>query len=229
MVKKGEKFESTTQRFISILFKKFDFQVLSVRKQWSGTQYGFDVLIQFLDDSNLGKVFCIKCKDYSNEVEWKELINKILQVDSSPYDPTGFIAISPKANISNVNHQMLENLQNKVKFPIELWSPDSEVKKVFAIDDESYKDIYGGKPDFLINVDDEVLKVKDRILYLMNKKTLLNCVKKITINDASKEPAEDKKFKTNLDEKLDVYCSFSPKWYYARVYCRWWPASQEGC
>lgn len=204
MTKKGDDFENATKDFANRLFSELGYVVLQVRKQKSGTQNGFDIFVEFLDDSEILNIFCFECKDYSKEVEWQKLLDKILQVDASSYDPTAFIGISPKADISNVNHQTWDNLQKKVKFPIRLWSPESDVMIFFALYEDIYSQIYGNHAKTTIDRGRYLKKIKSIIDFLINEKIMLNCVKKITIKDSDKKPKEEGKFTTNLDKKLDA-------------------------
>lgn len=204
MVRKGDNFEDATKEFVNKLFPELGYTVLSGRKQKSGTQYGFDIFVEFLDNLDMDKLFLFECKDYSNDVEWKELEHKILQVDASAYDPTAFIGISPKADISNVNHHLWENLQKKVKFPIMLWSPETDVISFFALYEDVYSKIYGNRARITIDRQKYLKKIKSIIEWLIIQKTILNCVKKITIKDSEIKPAESEVFTTNLDKKLDA-------------------------
>lgn len=204
MVKKGDKFEILTVKFANELFEKMGFQVIKVRKQWSGTQYGFDVLVIFLDDNQLQREICMECKDYSKDVEWSRFSDKILQINASPYDPTAFIALSPHSNISNVDDALLKALEKTMKFPIQLWCPDSKIEEIFAVVPDVYKEIYGVEADFDIDIKSKLKQIKNRINFLINKKNVMNCVKKIEICETDKNPVEDKVYRTNLDEKLNL-------------------------
>ena len=204
MAPKGDKFEKLTREFAGELFKRMGYQVIRVRKQWAGTQYGFDVHVVFLDDNDLEREICMECKDYSNKVEWQKIVDKIVQVNASPYDPTAFIGISPHSNISNVNDASLRGLEKTFKFPIDLWCSNSKVREIFAIVPEIFKDVYGEDADSNIDIDSKIKEVKNRISFLIKKKTQMNLVKKIEIYDTSKQPDEDESFKIKLDEKLDA-------------------------
>lgn len=204
MAKKGDKFENLTKDFVSKLFSELDYTVLRIRKQKSGTQYGFDVLVEFLDDLEMERRFHFECKDYSSEVEWQKFQKKVLELDASSYDPTAFFGLSPKADLSNVNHHTLENLEKKVKFPIMIWSPETDIKKYFALYEEIYSKIYVGECLVSNNREKVLKKIKSIFEFVINQKTILNCVKKITIIETDKKPGESKDFKTNLDKKLDV-------------------------
>lgn len=61
---KGSEFEKVCQSFFSKGFEEIGFLVLSFRRQWSGTQNGFDIRINFLDDDEIEKILFFECKDY---------------------------------------------------------------------------------------------------------------------------------------------------------------------
>jgi hypothetical protein len=82
----GNNFENLTREFLAKLFENMGFQVLKNRKQWAGTQYGFDIRVNFLDDDEFEREILFECKDYSDSVEWAKLIDKLIQVHASPYE-----------------------------------------------------------------------------------------------------------------------------------------------
>ena len=204
MAKAGGVFEDLTKEFIPKLFEKMGFQVLKNRKQWAGTQYGFDIRVCFLDEVDFQRELLFECKDYSSSVEWSKLVDKLVQVHASPYNPDAFIAMSPKSNVSNVTDASWTAFEKVCKFPIEIWDTDSDIESVFAIVPEIYKKIYGKNVNSEFDLTGMVNKVKSRIRFLINKKTQMNLVHKIIINDSEARPNESDDYKTNLDKKLDV-------------------------
>lgn len=200
---KGKKFEDLTKEFFKDLFGKCGYQVLEARNQKSGTQNGFDVLVRFLDRDNNEKRFHIECKDYSQTINWTDLLTKIHELDSSAYIPDAFIGISPKSSISNVNHNSLEKIKTRVKFPIELWSPDSSVDEIFALNKEIYNEIYENDAP-QVNSKNVIIGFKSIIENILQEKRTLCALKKILIKECNKDPKERKKFKINLDKKLDT-------------------------
>ena len=204
MVKKGDNFENLTLDFVKRLFTDMGYTLIKARKQKSGTQNGFDIYVEFLDTSDLLKQIHFECKDYSVDVNWQKLLAKIDELDSSSYNPTAFIAISPRTDFTNIKDNVWKNKEKKVKFPIHFWSPESNVKSFFSIYEDIYEKIYGEKPDKILDRNTILDKIKQTIEYLINKKTVLNCIRKIEINETDQQPNESVEYKTNLDKKLDA-------------------------
>ncbi|MFA5888084.1 MAG: hypothetical protein WC852_05235, partial [Candidatus Nanoarchaeia archaeon] len=204
MVVKGKLFEKLTEQFSREIFEKAGYLVIEVRSQKSGTQYGFDVLVKILDNNNNERSIHLECKDYSSQLNWKAFLDKILQLDASPYVPDIFIGLSPKASISNVNHSTLENLKRNLKFPIRLWSPDTKLEELFAINNKIYQEIYGNSNYPQIEEQKIIKKFKTEIDSLLDEMTLLKVANKIIIKSTKKQPVEDISFRINLDKKLDA-------------------------
>ncbi len=204
MVAKGKSFEKQTELFFREFFEGIGYLVVEIRVQKAGTQYGFDVLVRILDENNVERKIHLECKDYSVSLDWKEFLDKIVQLDASAYVPDIFIGLSPKASVSNVNHSSLENLRTKLRFPIRLWSPDTKLEELFAINETVYPLIYGTAK---IPTVDKIKLLKDYkviIKALLDEKLLMGLTNKIIINCATKDPKEDKFLKINLDKKLDA-------------------------
>lgn len=200
---KGSEFEKQVQSFFRLLFENMGFIVIEVRKQWSGTQNGFDVRISFLNDDENECTLFFECKDYDSKLDWNDIFPKVLELDSANYAVDGFIALSPRVPISNIDDNIFPNLKNKFPFPIKLWDSNSNLEEIFSIDKEVYKKVYG--KDCLLDTDkDECLKkTKSLINSILNEKLILKIVKRIEIERTSEQPNEDETYKTNLDKKLD--------------------------
>lgn len=141
---KGTDFERKSKDFLESLFTQLGFAVVRSRQQETGTQGGFDILISFHDDQNKELNFFVECKDYSSrEVAWKEMLDKIMQLNASRYQIDGFIGLSPRQEISNLNSNVLASLPQQVKFPIRFWTPESQVKEYFLLDENFYQYVYG--------------------------------------------------------------------------------------
>ena len=126
----GVEFENLVKPFFETIFKEMDYIVFDVRNQNSGTQNGFDLVIDFLDENSVDRQLFIECKFYSSKLYYKEILMKVLELNASNYTPDGFIALSPKENLSNINHNVNESLQQSFKFPIEFWTPDFKIEEV---------------------------------------------------------------------------------------------------
>src|SRR5690606_31013933 len=151
--------------------------------QDSGDQNGFDISVLFLDDDELEREFFIECKYYTTaNLYWVDIFSKELQLEASGHNPTAFIALSPLRNLSNIEHNIQSSFVNKFKYPVDFWTPDKEVEKLFALDTEVYKKVFE-KPDCNIVLDreTELKRIKAIINNLIQKKEALKFADIITI------------------------------------------------
>jgi hypothetical protein len=201
----GSDFEKLIQPFFKDLFEKMGFLVFQVRKQDSGNQNGFDISISFLDDNDLEREFFIECKYYTTaQLNWADIFNKQMQLDSSNHKPAAFIALSPLRDLSNIDHNIQAKAIKGFKYPVDFWTPDKDIQKLFAINEEVYKKVYDKpKCDIVIDKSSELLRIKAIINNLIQKKDVLQFSDLIRIDETNEEPIEDSKLKTNLDEKLN--------------------------
>lgn len=201
----GNDFEKLVKPFFKRIFEEMGFLVIQVRKQDSGDQNGFDISVLFLDDDELEREFFIECKYYTTaKLYWVDIFSKELQLEASGHNPTAFIALSPLRNLSNIEHNIQSSFVNKFKYPVDFWTPDKEVEKLFALDAEIYKKVFE-KPDcnIVLDRDTELKRIKAIINNLIQKKEALRFADIVTILETEQEPNEDSGLKTTLDEKLN--------------------------
>jgi hypothetical protein len=201
----GSDFENLVKPFFKEIFEKMGFLVIQVRKQTSGSQNGFDISVLFFDDNEQEREFFIECKYYTTaKLEWADIFNKQMQLDASSHKPTAFIALSPLRDLSNIDHNIQANTINKFKYPVDFWTPDKEIGKLFAINQEVYKKVYDKKIcDITIDIDYEIKRVKAIINNLIQKKDALQFSNLIKIEETNENPIEDGKLITTLDNKLN--------------------------
>jgi len=202
-VAKGASFEKATHDFFKKIFEEIGFQVLSIRKQWSGTQNGFDIRINFLDNDEFERTIFFECKNYDTELDWGHILEKILELDAANYQVDGFIALSPKMDISNINDNIAPKLNSKFKFPIRYLTPESNVKELFSIEKEIHEEIYGYCPTGTVDRKAILNRFKAYIGSILREKQLLKFANRIEVKDSIKKPDEDGSFITNLDKKLN--------------------------
>jgi len=202
----GADFEQLVKPFFKTLFDSMGFTVIQVRKQDSGTQNGFDISVLFLDDNEQEREIFIECKYYTTAaLDWSEIFNKQLQLEASNHVPTAFIALSPLRNLSNIDHNIQAKAVKMFKCPVEFWTPDKAIEQMFALDKSLYKKVFDkSKCDIVIEKDKETKRLKAMINLLIQKKDALDYANVIKIADASKQPSEDAKLITTLDEKLNA-------------------------
>lgn len=205
----GSDFEKLVQPFFKEIFEQMGFLVIQVRKQDSGDQNGFDISVLFFDDNDLEREFFIECKYYTTaNIYWTDIFNKQMQLDASNHNPAAFIVLSPLKNLSNIDINIQAKAIKSFKYPVDFWTPDKDINKLFALNDEVYKKVYD-KPtcDITIDKETELQRIKAIINNLIQKKDALKYSDLIRIKDADREPCEDSKLKTTLDEKLNSVLS----------------------
>lgn len=205
----GSDFEKLVKPFFKKIFDEMGFIVIEIRKQDSGDQNGFDILVQFFDDNDQERSIFIECKYYTTApLYWKDIFNKQMQLEASSYKPTAFIALSPLQNLSNIDHNIQANAIDKFKYPVDFWTPDKDVNKLFALDEEVYKKVYSVTVcDLIIDRSVELKRIKAILNNLLQKKDAFQFSDLIKILDTSEEPKEDTVLKTTLDEKLNSVLS----------------------
>lgn len=201
----GSDFEKIVQPFFKEIFEKMGFLVIQVRKQNSGDQNGFDISVLFFDTNDQEREVFIECKYYTTaKLEWSEILNKQMQLESSSYKPTAFILLSPLRDLSNIDHNIQARAVSMFKYPVDFWTPDKDVHKLFALNKEVYKKVYDKKScDVVINESDELQRIKAIICNLIQKKDALQYSDLIRIENTVNEPIEDSTYRTNLDDKLN--------------------------
>lgn len=142
----GSDFEKLVEPFFRKIFKEMGFLVIQVRKQDSGDQNGFDISVLFLDDDEQEREFFIECKYYTTaNLYWVDIFSKQLQLEASSHTPTAFIALSPLRNLTNIEHNIQAKFINQFKYPVDFWTPDKDVEKLFALDTNVYKKVFNKK------------------------------------------------------------------------------------
>lgn len=199
---KGVDFEIVTCEFLKTLFEELGFLVVEARQQKSGTQNGFDILMKFVDGYGKERNFYFECKDYETALNWEKISIKILELSAMGYQVDGFFAVSPKIDISNIHHHLVNDLPKMVNFPVRHWTPESCVKEYFALDPEVYKHVYKEEVS-VIDRDFTLSKLKAVIKNVLDEKDALSFTGTIHIKEASRRPTEKKALKTTLDRKLN--------------------------
>lgn len=201
----GSDFENLVKPFFRKVFEEMGFLVIQVRKQNSGTQNGFDVSVSFLDEDDNDREIFFECKYYtSSKLNWADILTKQLELGASNHKPTAFVLLSPLRDLSNIDHNIQHKIVKDFKYPVDFWTPDKEIEKLFALDGETYKKVFDSNECNLeIDRNYELTKYKSMIKLLIQRKDALKYTDLIRITDTDKEPYEDSELKTTLDEKLN--------------------------
>jgi|GEM_PF-825250 len=170
MTKKGGEFEVIAIDFLEKIFKELKHTVVRKRIQISGSQDGYDNLIEIVD--NKYQSYCIysECKDYSTELNYVDAFTKLPQIVSTHERIDLILFISPKKNFSNIkeetrNRPFLESLVNK-NIKVTFLSPETDIQKYFSLYPEIYQKIYTNNPPNLSNEDrNEILEQFDKFIF----------------------------------------------------------------
>lgn len=200
----GTDFEALIKPFFSKLFKDMGFVVLEVRNQNSGTQNGFDIKIVFDDNNSKERFLFIECKYYkSAKLDWSEIFTKQVELQSSNYNPTAFVMLSPLQNLSNINDNAQIEFEKLVKFPVEFWTPDKELEELLALDKEVYEKVYDKPCEIVVDKGNQIKITRTRIELILKKKDVFQFSNCINIKEADRKPNEDSCMVTTLDTKLN--------------------------
>lgn len=200
----GTEFEKIIKPFFKDIFEEMGFLVFEVRNQTSGTQNGFDIRVNFQDDEGLDRSLYIECKYYDSNLSFAQTVTKVIQLNGSNYIPDGFITLSPKTNISNINDNLKAGMESLYKFPIDMWTPDFEIENLFALDKTIFNKVYDEVCSLDVDRQKCLHKFKARINFILRQKDILEFSNVISIKEATNAPKEDESFVTSLDEKLNA-------------------------
>jgi hypothetical protein len=200
----GTDFEKIVEPFFRKIFGEMGFTVIQVRRQDAGTQDGFDISILFFDENDIEREIFIECKYYTKaRLDWAEIFSKQVQLEASNHNPCAFVLLSPLTNLSNIDFGIQAKVTKQFKFPVDFWTPDKNIAQLFALDEKVYTKVYGKKCKLVIDKAAELLRIKNVINLLIQKKDAFAYAELIRINDSGNTPMEDPGLKTTLDEKLN--------------------------
>lgn len=152
--RKGASLESATVSLFRRFFDMTKEQAAAVsnllRRQRGGYQFGHDVSFT-TTVAGSGLVRChVECKNYADPIRTSDIADKLLQqkaaAATAPIDH--WILISPHADPSNDLQQLLQTWEEMDEwgFSVQIWSPQSGVRELFAIAPNVYDALYDGKP-----------------------------------------------------------------------------------
>nr|WP_315200638.1 hypothetical protein [uncultured Flavobacterium sp.] len=186
MTKKGGDFEILALDFLEKIFTELSYTVTRKRIQNSGSQDGFDNLIEIVDSKYKSYNIYSECKDYTTELNYTDAMIKLPQIHSTHKKVDLMLFISPKRNFSNIheatrNKPFLENLTNN-GLRVDFLSPETFVHDYFSLYPEIYKKVYSNDVPILSEEDRcEILNRFDKFIFSNQN------LNKIVIDDSDKE------------------------------------------
>ncbi|WP_394664934.1 NACHT domain-containing protein [uncultured Chryseobacterium sp.] len=185
MSKKGGAFEKIANELLKNIFHELGYTIVRERTQDSGTQDGFDNLIEFVDDKFRNYIIYSECKDYKSNLNYTQALEKIPHIVSTHRNIDLLLFISPFENFSNTNeNSKLEGFYQSISegCPVEFLMPESYVRDYFSLYPELYKKVYN-EEIFGLGQDrrNELLKQFEKLIF--SSKNL----KRIVIDDEDRE------------------------------------------
>lgn len=186
MAKKGGDFEILAIDFLEKIFEELSYTVTRKRIQKSGSQDGYDNLVEIVDSKYKSYNIYSECKDYTTELNYTDAMIKLPQIYSTHKKVDLMLFISPKRNFSNIheatrNKPFLENLTNN-GLRVDFLSPETFVHDYFSLYPEIYKKVYSNDAPTLSKEDRcEILNRFDKFIFSNQN------LNKIVIDDSDKE------------------------------------------
>jgi hypothetical protein len=186
MIKRGGELEILAIEFLELIFKELKYSVVRKRIQTSGSQDGYDNLVEIVNDKYLSKLIYSECKDYTSELNYTDAVIKLPQIATTHENIDLVLFISPKRNFTNIfeetrNKPFFESLINS-QFKVSFLTPETDVEKYFSLYPEIYRKAYQkDAPSLTENERVEILKQFDKFIF--SDKNL----QKIVIDEQDKE------------------------------------------
>jgi hypothetical protein len=120
-----------------------------LRRQVSGTQFGTDIIFR-ATAMNSSSTCLVECKNYTSSLSVATVAEKVLQAQASfgaePVDH--WILVSPHQDPNNELDRLIQYWNSTKTFPfaVQVWSPQSGVRHLFAIKPTIYRKLYGEDP-----------------------------------------------------------------------------------
>lgn len=151
-VKKGARFEVIAKDFLERIFKEIGCEVVRSRNQNSGTQDGYDNLVEIVDDNNKSYIIYTECKDYTTQLNHSDAMEKIPHIVSTHKKIDLLLFISPFKDFSNPNEtSKLRSFYETIAkdCPVAFITPEAFVSDYFSIYPDLYKALYHIEPEKL--------------------------------------------------------------------------------
>lgn len=118
----------------------------ALRRQLAGTQFGTDLIVRTRAVGS-SSTCLLECKNYQAPIKSKDIADKILAAsdfyESEPIDY--WVLISPHSDPANDLDLQVQkwNTDRRFPFQIQIWSPQSGVRNLFALSPRAFTDLYG--------------------------------------------------------------------------------------
>lgn len=185
MQKKGLDFELSTLELLTNIFTELGYTITRKRNQKSGTQDGYDVLLEVVTGKYKSHTIYAECKDYSSNLSYTQAIEKVPHIISTHERIDLLIFISPYEDFSNPNEPTkLSRFYSKLapECPIQFLTPEYNIKDYFGLYPNLFERIYQTPPPVISeNRRRQTLDQFDKIIF--SDKNL----QKVVIEDSDRE------------------------------------------
>lgn len=145
MSKNGLDFELTALEFLIRIFKDLGYEVVRARNQRTGTQDGYDNLIEVVTSKYKHQTIYAECKDYSTNLNYSESIVKIPHIISTHGKIDLLLFVSPHKDFNNPNEpSKLQPFYDIIgsQCPVSYLTPEYYIQEYFSIYPDLFKKIY---------------------------------------------------------------------------------------
>lgn len=185
MEKKGLDFELSTLELLTNIFTDLGYTVTRKRNQKSGTQDGYDVLLEIVTGKYKSHRIYAECKDYSSNLSYTQAIEKVPHIISTHERIDLLLFLSPYEDFSNPNEPTkLSRFYDKLapECPIQFITPEYNIKDYFGLYPSLFERIYQISPPVISeNRRRQTLDQFDKIIF--SDKSL----QKVVIEDSDRE------------------------------------------
>lgn len=169
MSKKGADFELTALEFLKRIFNDLGYEVVRVRNQKTGTQDGYDNLIEIVTGKYKHHTIYAECKDYSSNLNYTQAIEKIPHIISTHGRINLLLFISPFEDFKNPNEpSKLQSFYDKIGdlCPVQFLTPEYHIKEYFRLYPDLFIIVYNEETEELLpERRQELLSKFDKLIF----------------------------------------------------------------
>jgi len=169
MIKKGLEFELIALEFLERIFRELGYTVTRRRNQKTGTQDGYDLLIEIVTSKYKSYTIYAECKDYKNNLNYTQAVEKIPHIISTHKTIDLLLFVSPFEDFKNPNEpSKLEKFYDKIapECPVQFLTPEYHIKEFFSLYPDLFKKVYDGDIEQVIEKERQLLLNKfDKLIF----------------------------------------------------------------
>ncbi|WP_411973194.1 NACHT domain-containing protein [Sphingobacterium sp. Lzh-3] len=169
MIKKGLEFELIALEFLERIFIELGYTITRRRNQKTGTQDGYDLLIEIVTSKYKSYTVYAECKDYNSNLSYTLALEKIPHIISTHKTIDLLLFVSPFEDFKNPNEpSKLEKFYDKIapECPVQFLTPEYHIKEFFSLYPDLFKKVYDGDIGQVIEKERQLLLNKfDKLIF----------------------------------------------------------------